>query len=372
MKANKKHQKHPPLTRPKIGNYHRLEWAVYGTTCGEIETFFENLNTRLAEDYRLSYIDADHSDATKNTMLQVGKKQYAQPDFVEMNAFDDKLNVPHSQAVIVNGNHFPAQRQIVIINAQKKDSLYRRVEQLTQIDVVIVPSDEGDIFDFVKEKITENTLVISEVEIEKVYVFVASEIQQNIPEVKALILAGGKSSRMKEDKARLVYHQGIPHEEYLGKMCQKLGLETYISKSASEEQSVINGIPVLNDRMVDMGPFGAILSAFMHAPDAAWLVIACDLPYLNEEVIQNLLKERSFTHLATAYKLEENPFPEPLITIYETGMYRRMLHFLTLGYACPRKVLINSDIKHVRLVDSKVAYNANTPEEKEEVLKNMK
>ncbi len=45
-----------------------------------------------------------------------------------------------------------------------------------------------------------------------------------------------------------------------------------------------------------------------------------------------------------------------------------MLRFLSLGYACPRKVLINSDVHHVDLVQTEVAYNANTREERNNVI----
>ena len=40
-------------------------------------------------------------------------------------------------------------------------------------------------------------------------------------------------------------------------------------------------------------------------------------------------------------------FPEPLITIWEPRSYPTLMQFLTQGYSCPRKVLMNSDIQLV-------------------------
>ena len=78
MNLKKQHQKHPPLKRPQLGNYHKLEWAVYGTTCGEIESFYNTMSDNFGKKYRLSYVDADHGESTKDRSLQVGKKQYKQ------------------------------------------------------------------------------------------------------------------------------------------------------------------------------------------------------------------------------------------------------------------------------------------------------
>jgi molybdopterin-guanine dinucleotide biosynthesis protein A len=41
---------------------------------------------------------------------------------------------------------------------------------------------------------------------------------------------------------------------------------------------------------------------------------------------------------------------------------------LSMGYACPRKLLINSDVKVIDATDDRPFTNANTPEERERVL----
>ena len=364
-----KHHKHPPLKRPTRGMYHRNEWAIYGTNCSRIESVVQEIDNRLSGKYSITYVDADHDVEQLSTDLQIGKKQFLQSKAIPWNEYDDRLQSWHADAVIVNGNHYPADRQIVFIDAEKEGSLLRRVEQLTQIDVV-VRLDDTEIFDFVKEKMNDNTLIISLEEIDKVDQLIISQIENNIAPLKALILAGGKSKRMGEDKSQIQYHNK-PQEVFAADICSDLGLETYISKSHNFEEDIIDGYPVLKDRLVDMGPFGAILSAMMSDPDAAWLVLACDLPYITRDHISILIDQRNASQQSTAYKLVDQPFPEPLIAIYEPNMYQRMLRFLSLGYACPRKVLINSDVRHVDLIQSEVAYNANTTEEKQEVLKKL-
>ena len=354
-----------------MGNYHKLEWAIYGTNCGAIEAFYKEIENHFKGKFKFTYVDADHSDGVKNTMLQVGKKQYVRDGVVEPNAFDDTFNTVVSQAAFINGNHFPGKRQIVIVDPEKKGSLERRVEQLTQVDIVIVAKENEELFDFLQAKLSDSTLIFNRAQMKQVFQFMEEEIDAAIPNLKALILAGGKSARMKEDKSQLQYHGSDSQEVYLANLCSELGVETYISKSHVTQDEFINSVPVIKDKYVEMGPFGAILSAFMKDPDSAWLVVACDLPYMSKLAIEQLIEERSVGKYATAYRVGGNPFPEPLIAIYEPFIYRRMLQFLSLGYACPRKVLINSDVKHVMLKDDKIAFNANTPEDRAKVLSEL-
>ncbi len=55
-------------------------------------------------------------------------------------------------------------------------------------------------------------------------------------------------------------------------------------------------------------------------------------------------------------------FPDPLITLWEPRAYPVMLEFLGLGYSCPRKVLINSDVEIVH-GDQEWLTNVNTTEQ---------
>jgi molybdopterin-guanine dinucleotide biosynthesis protein A len=116
-----------------------------------------------------------------------------------------------------------------------------------------------------------------------------------------------------------------------------------------------------------LGPYGAILSAFREKPDSAWLVIACDLPLVDADVLQQLVANRNTASIATAYKSEVNEFPEPLITIWEPKSYPALLQFLAQGYSCPRKVLINSDVTLLQSPQTDALANVNTPKELERI-----
>jgi molybdopterin-guanine dinucleotide biosynthesis protein A len=116
---------------------------------------------------------------------------------------------------------------------------------------------------------------------------------------------------------------------------------------------------------------GAICSAFLHDPDAAWLVLACDLPLLDRTTIETLVNARRPNKVATALRSPEQKWPEPLVAIYEPRAYPRLLQFLSLGYSCPRKLLINSEVEVITLADAAPVTNANTPADREAVLQRL-
>lgn len=365
MITKDKHHKHPPLIRRILGNYHHSEWAWYGTNCGAITEMVDTVRARL-EGHRIGYIDADHSNDISGTKLQVGKKQFYTDIGGEWNHFDDRLEAIDCDAVFVNGNHYSATRQIIIIDEAKEASLLRRVEQLTDIDMVIV-DDESQIFPFVKEAMTAQTKVYKAHQLDAIVGHIAEEVKNQIPVVKGLVLAGGKSQRMGKDKSQIDYH-GKTQEQYMVQLLESINIETFLSKAHKVDSPTSQ---VITDRFVDMGPFGAIASAMMDDPNAAWLVVACDMPFVTKEVLQNLLDQRDASLTATAYRGADNPFPEPLIAIYEPRAYQRFLSFLSLGYACPRKVLINSEIKEVILDDMQIIANVNTKEQLVEAQKKL-
>ncbi|NDC01011.1 MAG: hypothetical protein EBZ83_06295, partial [Verrucomicrobia bacterium] len=47
--------------------------------------------------------------------------------------------------------------------------------------------------------------------------------------------------------------------------------------------------PVIRDSDEAQGPLAGILGAFREAPLAAWLILACDLPFVSEALLANLV-----------------------------------------------------------------------------------
>ncbi len=367
MTTSGKHTKHPKLSRPESGIYHRNEIAIYGTKCLEIERFAKLILENLSP-FNGCYIDADHQISTNDSFIRSAKKKFLFPNgFQEWNTFDDKMMTKAVDFVLINGNHYSASRQIIIIDPSKKDSLQRRIDQLDHIVAVITTKKGQEIYDFLKSKISPNTLFFAKDQMDDIIEMLKNTI--TTPPLTALILGGGKSTRMGEDKSLIQYH-GKPQAQHIAEICHSLGLETFISMSHHFDKDTLWGFPVIKDRFLDMGPFGAIVSAMMHDPNSAKLVMATDLPFISNADISLLISQRDPSRIATAFIGEDKPFPEPLLSIYEPKAYDRMLRFLAMGFSCPRKVLINSDVKKIS-IPTKSLTNANTPQERDDIMNSL-
>jgi molybdopterin-guanine dinucleotide biosynthesis protein A len=110
------------------------------------------------------------------------------------------------------------------------------------------------------------------------------------------------------------------------------------------------------------------LSAFQTNPNTAWFTLACDLPYLSSQTLDYLADHRNPSKIATCFIDSENKFPEPLITIWEPRAYPIMLQFLSQGYSCPRKVLINSDVELLQAPVIADLQNVNYPQQRQEAM----
>ena len=171
---------------------------------------------------------------------------------------------------------------------------------------------------------------------------------------------------MGHDKGMISWY-GKEQQYYLADLLQSLCNEVYISCRLDQQKEVDNKYQTLTDTFTDLGPFGAILSAFREKPDAAWLVVACDLPLLDAETLQYLKEHRSPSSTATAFVSTYNGLPEPLITIWEPKSYPVLLSFLSQGYNCPVKALRNSDTFILQAPNPQALTNVNTPDEFEKV-----
>lgn len=189
-------------------------------------------------------------------------------------------------------------------------------------------------------------------------------IENKLPTLNGLVLAGGKSRRMKQDKGLMQWH-GKQQRYYVADLLQIVCEEVFISCRAEQQTEISTEYQTLPDTFLDLGPYGGILSALRSQPDRAWLVVACDLPLLNAETLHFLIKHRERKTIATTFQSPHDGLPEPLITIWEPESYPVLLSFLGKRYSCPRKVLINSETTILQPPNADALMNVNTPEDAE-------
>ena len=178
-----------------------------------------------------------------------------------------------------------------------------------------------------------------------------------------LVLAGGKSKRLGRDKA-LLERDGQSQLAYLAGLLEERVARVFVSTRAEQQDdSERSRFARIVDRYDEMGPLAGILSAMEEHPDADWLVVACDLPNINDETIAHLLENCSGNHPFTAYVSSHDGLPEPLCAIYRAGSVSILRRFAEEGIHCPRKILIRSDTFLLEQTNPHSLDNVNTPDD---------
>lgn len=181
--------------------------------------------------------------------------------------------------------------------------------------------------------------------------------------VYGLILAGGSSSRMQRDKAALQY-RGQTQLERAFALAARHVPQVFISVRASQIADPARAQrPLIVDSFPGEGPLVGIRSALALYPEVAWLVLACDLPFLSDAALSQLLRERDATALATAYRSTHDGLPEPLCAIWEPRAAAALADYDAGGGRCPRKFLIRQAVPLLEPLDRRALDNVNTPEE---------
>jgi molybdopterin-guanine dinucleotide biosynthesis protein A len=183
------------------------------------------------------------------------------------------------------------------------------------------------------------------------------------PPLFGLVLAGGASTRMRSDKAALDYH-GQPQVRWAFDLAARFCAATFVSvRPEQREDPSRAGLPQIVDRQPGIGPIAGISAALQEHPKAAWLILACDLPFLTESTLQHLIAHRDPNKVATAYRSAHDGLPEPLCAIWEPGAREAVLAYIAGGKQCPRRFLINANTALLGLPERAALDNVNTREE---------
>lgn len=185
----------------------------------------------------------------------------------------------------------------------------------------------------------------------------------NAEPVWGLVLTGGKSRRMGSDKALLLsagQTQLAGTVALLERHLERVFVSVRADQASEAERSKF---PQIVDRLDDFGPMAGILSALQTHRNVAWLVVACDLPNVDDQTIKHLLAAHRVDTDFTAYMSSHDQLPEPLCAIYPAGSLAIVEAFVADGLKCPRKMLIQSNTQLLAPLNAAALDNVNTPED---------
>jgi molybdopterin-guanine dinucleotide biosynthesis protein A len=178
-----------------------------------------------------------------------------------------------------------------------------------------------------------------------------------------LVLAGGRSTRMGRDKATLAYHGRSQLDAARALLAPRVA-DCFVSVRPDQVGDPARARhPQIVDGPEGLGPAAGILAAQRAHPQAAWLVLACDLPFLDAGTLDALLAARDPGKVATAFRSAHDGLPEPLCAVYEPAAAPPFARYVAEGRSCPRKFLLTHDVKLVDLPRAHALDNVNSADE---------
>lgn len=188
-------------------------------------------------------------------------------------------------------------------------------------------------------------------------------MNDHLAPLHGLVLAGGRSTRMGRDKARLRYGARTQLQAAFD-LLSPLVLECRVSVRADQRGEPLRaGFPQLVDALDDIGPAAGLLAAHAHAPQAAWLAVACDVPLLEASALQILIGARAPGVAALAFRSAHDGLPEPLCAVWEPAALQRLQAQVSGRRHGLRSVLHGADVRLLPLPCAHALDNANTPQD---------
>jgi molybdopterin-guanine dinucleotide biosynthesis protein A len=184
-------------------------------------------------------------------------------------------------------------------------------------------------------------------------------------EVYGLVLAGGQSRRMGRDKA-LLLRDGQSQLAHMVSLLDAVVDRVFVSaRNDQTGDAERSRFELIVDRYDDMGPIAGILSALQEYPEVDWLIVACDLPNIDDSTLRFLVENTSNNQPFTAFRSSHDGLPEPLCAVYKAGSDQQLREFVDAGMICPRKILIRSETCLLEQPNPSSLDNVNTPDDLE-------
>lgn len=188
----------------------------------------------------------------------------------------------------------------------------------------------------------------------------------------ALILAGGKSSRMGRDKA-LIAWEGKPLLRRVGEVASACCSSVYLfTPRVQPYQNLFSdrdplSILILEEITPGGGPLVAFADALTQLPPADWIfLLACDLPQLDAAILQEwAAKLPQLPPDTLAWVPCRDGFWEPLCAFYRPALKPHLEAFIAAGGRSFQDFLsrLPAVAFPVNQAEARMLRNCNTPED---------
>ena len=178
----------------------------------------------------------------------------------------------------------------------------------------------------------------------------------NIP---CVLFAGGKSSRMGEDKVLLPFGGYSTLGEFQYRRLQKIFSQVYISTKNPDK------FPFEADFIIDesevFAPTAGFVSIYRQLDAECFFVLGVDMPFVSEKVISALLEADSDEVDATLAQVDAEA--ESLCGIYHRSLQPHFEKMLRENRHKLRRLLEETNTQQITFTDKRAFLNLNRPSE---------
>ncbi|MEH2282563.1 MAG: molybdenum cofactor guanylyltransferase [Nostoc sp.] len=192
----------------------------------------------------------------------------------------------------------------------------------------------------------------------------------NRSELTAIVLAGGKSSRMGQDKA-LIPIEGVPLLQRVCGIAKGCVDVVYIVTPWPEryQDLLLPGCELIREvalsgESLAHGPLVGFAQGLAEVKTDWVLLLACDLPRLRVEVLQDWATRLASVADNAIAALAEHPKGwEPLCGFYRRRCLPQLLEFINQGGRSFQQWLRQYPVEVLPLAEPEMLFNCNTPED---------
>lgn len=177
----------------------------------------------------------------------------------------------------------------------------------------------------------------------------------------AVIMAGGKSSRMKRDKSLLPFGQASTLTEFQYRRLSKIFSKVYVSAKSNKFDFKVT---IIEDRYEDSSPLVALISIFETVEVDEVFVLSVDSPFVSEEIIAQLYaKAKGEADILIAESVNGL---EPLCAIYRRSFLESAYDALAKNKHRLQALFDSLKVVSVKVEEKDAFLNLNYPTEYEE------
>lgn len=338
-------------------------------------TLMEHLIHRFSEEnFRVGYYK---HDAHRFTMDKEGKDTWRAG---HAGAGISAINDPAHFAVIGDNifkkqtvTHSLEQCDCILIEGYKQ-SPFDKVVFLDAEGKMPIPLDTPGIKTVIHQGIVEekgietlNIPFFHRDETDSIYEFVKTHFANCASPLYGAVFVGGQSKRMGAPKFSLSYN-GVSETERLVRILKQSCQKVFISARADLDMGRLGNLKDcerINDEHIGLGPVGGLATLMGLHPEAAWMITACDMPFLKKKNFEIIIRERDPLRYGTSFIQKGRLGFEPMCAIYEPKFILPLYEAMSRKDLSLSRIISDLPFQQVRIAedDRHNFMNINTPEE---------